>query len=753
MASCDLHVHSIHSTDSGNYALRRARLGESFTSPERIYDTCVARGMSLVTISDHNTLEGALRIAERPGAFLSVEVTTCLPEDETPLHVLVWNLSEGDHRDLQPFRGSVYELVGFLNERRLPHALAQPLYRRGAALTASHVERMMLLFATWEGRNGARPRSSNELACRLAAAVSPAYVAKLADRHGIAPLHAGRIGLSAGSDDHGALDIATTWTEAGGEEVDAFLASVTAGEGTPVGEHGSTLKLAHAVGALGLNAYRRDGRRLPPFIEETVVPLFGGAAEVSHRHENITAAAAAAARLLGERARAGGLGLDALPTAGTRIGSLLLAGSLELPYLASMRHHGGTRADVEPLEAAFFGVKAPGGEPRSLVFTDTFSETNGVAGTMRRLALAAAEGEISLAVATADPTARDAPGLVRLEADWSLPLPGYERLALNFPLLTTVLARVEAEQPDLIHVATPGPIGLCGLAAAKLLGLPLVGSYHTELGPCALHLTRDAVVADAFSLYVDWFYRQCGTVLAPTRAVAERLEQRRLSAAVGIWGRGVDTDLFTPERRSDELRASLLRGGETLVLSVGRLSDEKRLDVLIDAFAALQPRGGGLTLVIAGDGPSRERLERRAPPSVRFLGELRGEELARLYASADLFCFPSTTDTFGQVLLEAGASGLPVIAARAGGASELVDDGASGLLVSPDDPLALADAVGALAGSTSRRRSYGARARELATERTWTRSLAELRAAYAATLSTAPNDADAQVRNASRLAV
>ena len=117
VSRCDLHVHSIHSTDSGNYALRRARLGESYTSPERVYRDLPCARDDAVTITDHNTVEGALRIAHEPDTFLSVEVTTRFPEDDVPLHVLVWNLTEQDHRDLQPYRPSVYELVRFLRER------------------------------------------------------------------------------------------------------------------------------------------------------------------------------------------------------------------------------------------------------------------------------------------------------------------------------------------------------------------------------------------------------------------------------------------------------------------------------------------------------------------------------------------------------------------------------------------------------------------------------------------------------------
>jgi glycosyltransferase involved in cell wall biosynthesis len=726
MAACDLHVHSIYSTDSGNYALRRARLGESFTPPERIYETCLARGMSFVTISDHNTLDGALRIADRPNTFLSVEVTTRFPEDDVPLHVLVWGLSEEDHRDLQPLRPSVYELVAFLRERRRTHALAHPLFRMGAPLTASHVERMMLLFEVWEGRNGARPATSNDLACRLAKAVSVEYLAKLSERHGIDVGHRGHIGLTGGSDDHGAIDIATTWTVAEGQTVDEFLQSVAGGVTEPLGEHGSTVKLAHAVGSLALHAYRRDGRELPPFLRERVAPLFDEVIDVERRHDEIKRVSAEAERLLGERARAGGVGLDVLPTVGHRLGLLLLAGTLEVPYVASMRHFEGTRRDAAEIERAFFGLNHPAREPRSLVFTDTFHETNGVAGTMRRLAAAAALGELPLSVVTGGPQRSERPGLIEIESDWSLQLPAYDRIELQFPTVTAVLSKVEEQEPDLIHVATPGPIGFCGLIAAKLFGLPLVGSYHTELGPYALHLTRDALVADTFSLYVDWFYRQCTRVLSPTHAIASRLEASGLHGRVGVWGRGVDHELFTPARRSDELRGELLRGGDLLLLSVGRVSEEKRLGILLDAFARVRRDAPGARLAIVGDGPAREKYEELAGPGISFLGELHGPSLADVYANADVFCFPSTTDTFGQVLLEAGASGLPVVAAAVGGATELVENGTTGLLVPPDDPHAFADAVTTFALCPSARVAMGEHAREAALGRSWERSLDEL---------------------------
>ena len=727
---CDLHVHSVRSTDSGNYALRRARLGESYTPPEAVHDTCLRRGMTLVTISDHNTVEGALRIADRPHTFLSVEVTTRFPEDDVPLHVLVWNLTEQDHRDLQPYRPSVYELVDFLRERCLVHALAHPLYRMGAPLTMSHVERMMLLFSVWEGRNGARPESSNTVAAALAESVTPALLERLAEQHGLAPRHAGRIALTAGSDVHGALDIATTYTEAAGSTVEEFLAAVAAGGGAMAGEHGSSVKLAHAVGALALNAYRESGRSLPALIDMQVASLFDGRDDGPERHDRIVAATSLVARSLSDGARRGALDLDALPTFGARLGTLLLAAAIEAPFVGAVRHHAETRVGVRELQQelrrSLLGSDELVREPHALVFTDTFAETNGVAGTMRLLASAAHHGELPLQVVSCGAAA--SAGLVSFPPDWSFPVPGYEALDMRVPSLTQALAFVEREQPEAIHVATPGPVGLCGLAAAKTLGLPLVGSYHTELGPYALHLTRDLLVADAFDRYVEWFYRQCALVLGPTTAVADALAQKGMTTSV--WGRGVDTERFTPERRDEALRARLLGDGNVLLLFVGRLSSEKRIEVLLEAFARLHTSMPGARLVLAGEGPGRAAFEAQAPPATTFLGELHGDELATLYASADAFCFPSTTDTFGQVLLEAAASGLPAAAAAAGGALELVHDGRTGLLAPPGDAIALAAAIRELSAFPERRRRFGEAARAAALDRTWARSFGELTHAY-----------------------
>ena len=541
--------------------------------------------MDLVTISDHNTLEGALRIADRPGAFLSVEVTTRFPEDDTPLHVLVWNLSEEDHRDLQPLRGSVYELVGFLARARArPRARPPALPHGGGADRLARRADDAALRRSGRGRNGARPRSSNELACRLAAAVGPGV-----PRQARRPPRASSPRTAAGSGSAAAPTItARSTSPPPGPRRPASDAGRLPRRGRVRGGRrrtGSTARRSSSPtpsGALALNAYRPDGRELPrvPRRRRSRRSSTGGGEVAAPPRGDHRRRRARSPACWASAPAQGGLGLDALPTAGRahRLARCSRA-RLELPYLASMRHHVGTRADVEPLAAAFFGPSRRAqraARPRLHRHLQRDQRRRGHDAPARR---SRGRGR-DRARRSPPPTRRRSDGAGRRSGSRptgrcrSRPT---SASSLNFPLLTKVLARVEAEEPDLIHVATPGPIGLCGLAAAKLLGLPLVGSYHTELGPYALHLTRDAVVADAFSTSTSTGSTASATACSrrPARSPSA-LEQRRPRRRASGSGAAASTrPLFAPERRAETLRASLLGGGETLA-ALGRPASRTR---------------------------------------------------------------------------------------------------------------------------------------------------------------------------------
>jgi glycosyltransferase involved in cell wall biosynthesis len=261
---------------------------------------------------------------------------------------------------------------------------------------------------------------------------------------------------------------------------------------------------------------------------------------------------------------------------------------------------------------------------------------------------------------------------------------------------------------------------------AKLLGLPLAGSYHTELSAYArIRASRDVghLVEGALST----FYGACDVVLSPSAASDARLAELGVSA-VGRWDRGVDVSRFSPTLRA---RAG---DGRVRVLYAGRLTREKGVDLLASAFLAARARDPRLELVLAGGGPEEDALRARLRGAATFLGWLEGEALARAYADADLFLFCSRTDTFGQVVLEAQASGLPVVAVNAGGPAELVEDGRSGVLchASAAD---LAAAVAGLAAAPRARERLARGGLAAVRERTWEASLAALGAGWGRALA------------------
>jgi glycosyltransferase involved in cell wall biosynthesis len=313
-------------------------------------------------------------------------------------------------------------------------------------------------------------------------------------------------------------------------------------------------------------------------------------------------------------------------------------------------------------------------------------------------------------------------------------VPFYPGLSIGVPSLPVAvqaLAGLNGGGYDVIHVCSPGPAGVCGALVARALGLPLVGSYHTELTAYAGLRSGERRIADAMALAVSAFYHACDTVLSPSPASDDAL------AALGMppervlrWDRGVDTERFDPALRDQ----SLLPGAINVLYS-GRITAEKGAELLADAFLLARESEPALHLVLAGGGPEQERVRERLGEHASFLGWLDGEELASAYASADVFLFPSATDTFGQVILEAQASGVPTVALARGGPLSLIEDRVSGLLCEPD-ARCVAAAVVELARSPLLREHLAVGALRSARTRTWEQTLRRLAAGYERALGT-----------------
>ncbi|MFD0313669.1 glycosyltransferase family 4 protein [Streptomyces flavalbus] len=291
----------------------------------------------------------------------------------------------------------------------------------------------------------------------------------------------------------------------------------------------------------------------------------------------------------------------------------------------------------------------------------------------------------------------------------SLPLPGYPQVRVALPSRRLAAALIE-HRADVVHLASPFILGVRGMAAAARLGIPAVAVYQTDLAGYA----RTYVGAGEAAAWrrIRSVHSAADRTLAPSSASLGDLEAHGVPR-VRLWPRGVDTDRFRPDRRDAALRRELAPNGELIVGYVGRLAPEKHIDLLAGACAL-----PGVRVVVVGDGPSRPGLEEALPGAV-FLGRRGGDDLARIFASLDLFVHTGPFETFCQTVQEAMASGVPVVAPAVGGPLDLVDHGRTGLLVPPGDADAVRDAVAALAADPALRAAYGTAARATVEGRTW----------------------------------
>ena len=285
----------------------------------------------------------------------------------------------------------------------------------------------------------------------------------------------------------------------------------------------------------------------------------------------------------------------------------------------------------------------------------------------------------------------------------SVPFFLYQDVQWAFPRLREVVADLARFRPDVVHLATEFALGLAGLKAARRLGLPIVASAHTDYEKYAQRYGVDWAIRAGWH-YLRWFYDQAHCVLCPSRIYEEQLHSRGVTHT-GIWSRGVDPAHFHPRFRSEAYRRSLgLDPSDLLVTYIGRIAREKNLALLLEAWDMLAPHRGSAKLALVGRGPLEDEIRRREIPGVHVTGLMHGLELSAAYASADIFAFPSATETFGNSLLEAMGSGLPSLVAAAGGVLEFAQHGENAWLVAPNSASAIAEGLRRLMEDSSLRR-------------------------------------------------
>jgi glycosyltransferase involved in cell wall biosynthesis/predicted metal-dependent phosphoesterase TrpH len=739
----DLHCHSSASEVSRLGVQHALGLPECATPPEEVYELAKRRGMDFVTITDHDTIAGVLEIADRPDVFVSVELTAGFPGEAQGVHVLCWGITPDDHEWLQRNSDDVEACAEYLHGNSIACALAHPFYAVAAPLEVRHRRRLAGLFPVWETRNGARAPELN----------SPAAV--YIETHGGAGV--------GGSDDHAGVDVGRTWTETPPASTpEAFLRLLRRGEAVARGDQGSAAKWAHAamalaVRALGLSA-QTDGGPDPRAVFRMVERVLS---------ESDARSGALAADLGPADARA--LLHAWLASLDLRMsGSELLAwmqddgfGHSALFRTARRRHEHRLREAVEAVVAAAQPADSPAplaerlgppagelfsacvpavpyaasvallgrekgklvgrdGEPRRVALVaDGIGGLHGVTHTLEQIRERGVPG-FEVEVIGTDPNVDR-----RLSAVADVEIPFYAGLRVGVPSLPAMVDALAEGRYDLVHLCSPGPAGVAASLIARTMELPLVGSYHTELGAYAGLRSGDLWLRAGIDTALAAFYGLCSVVLSPSDPADESVRALGVPASrIARWDRGVDSSRFDPG-----LRVPPPRPGQLTVLYAGRLTREKGVDLLAEAFLRASARDPRLRLVLAGGGPEEEGLRERLGEHATFLGWLRGDALARAYASADIFFFASTTDTFGQVILESQASGVPVLAVAEGGPGTLIDDRRTGLL-RPADPETLATALCELAAAPALRRRLAAAALEEVRGRTWEQALERLAEGY-----------------------
>ena len=787
MSRCDLHIHSRYSARSEEWLFRRFDFPDSYSDPKTLYEQLVGHGMDHVTITDHDTIEGCLQIADLPRTFISEQVTTYFPHDTCKLHILVWGISEQQHRNIEAVRDNIIELQRYLQMAQVTHAVAHPLYSVNGKLEACHLEQLILLFKHFEGINGLRDALLSDLAQTLFEQLTPDKIDAFANCHNLAPTHAEpwKKVFVGGSDDHGGQFVASAFTETpAADSAERFLEFVRSGDCSVRGYGGTPLILSHGFyntvacfiqdrfheklgpgAALLEKMFSRfmEGRapteftlkektefivqgvlsgKIFEFVKPANVSLWNELSGYFARPE-VKAKLAAHLDKVSEPERrtflmanmvAEQLAFRFFNKFVQQIGSGNMVESMQAlsaiapilviltPYIYGFHSQAPSRKWLRSIFKELTGTVPIALQNRKRAwFTDTLEDVNGVATTIRKMTAAGAVAGKELVVVTSrgnqqisDIPIKNFPPIGEFE------LPEYELQKLSFPPILQMLDYIQREKFTEIIISTPGPVGLTALLAAKMLNLQTSGIYHTDFPQYIRILTEDSFLESMAWRYMHWFYGQLDTVFVNSEEYRQSWIKHGFDPAkLKILPRGLDTELFHPARREPEFFEKFgEHNGEIRLLYVGRISREKDLDLLAAAYRRLRDEGLPVQLFVVGHGPYSEAFAKSLPEAI-FTGYLTGNELAAAYASADIFVFPSTTDTFGNVILEAQACGLPVVVSDSGGPKELVQDTANGLITKSHDEEDFARAIRALVTNPALRERMGKSARNSVIDRSW----------------------------------
>jgi len=740
MKRVDLHVHSEYSKRATEWFLKKLGAQESYTRLEEVYRQAKAAGMDFVTVCDHNSIEGGLRLVrEHPqDTFVSVEVTTYFPENGCKVHVLVFGLNSEQWEQINRIRDNIYHLRDYLKQENLAHSVAHATYSINRKLNRGILEKLILLFDVFEGINGARNRMNSEIWMQILTNLTSEKIDELRVKHKIEPFSNTPWikGFTGGSDDHAGLFIGQTYAKASARTVGEFLQKVRDKKSTCGGRCSdyksmvfsiykivceySMNKAQHPSGgfwmllnkvlfenkalsfkewlAMKRLKFRRRGqaRAYQRFLEDFLQMASPNSGLTMD--QKIDRTYYGLATLLDDffKIIITSIGKNIKTGSTTKLIRNLSAGLsamfVTVPFFSALKHLFMDRDMILQMKVDFVGPEPVSGR-RILWFSDTINDLNGVTVTLRRFIQSAHENDlpVDLVVSTPQLTVPEGlpPNVINLPCIQSFTPDFYPAYTMHIPSLLKSIEIIHNAQPTEVIISTPGPVGLVGLVAAKLLGIKCTGIYHTDFSYQASLILDDDTIVGVIKSYLQWVYSFQDEIRVPSRRYFDVLEERGYDRSrMKILQRGFD--LAPADKKNAcvaDLRESLKLADGVTLLWAGRVSKDKRVDFLADIYKRLAQGLVPFNLVIAGDGPYLRELEWQLASweRVKFTGRLAHDELMALYEMADLFVFPSTMDTFGMVVLEAQISGLPALVTDIGGPQELIRDGETGFVLPADD--------------------------------------------------------------------
>ncbi len=732
MVKIDLHVHSKFSKHPSEWFLQRLGTAESYTEPDTIYKMLIEREMDFITITDHNQIKGALYLKNLypEKVITGVEATAYFPEDGCKVHILIYDITEEQFKEINILRNNIYELRDYIKKNNLAYSVAHATFSVDGKLKVEHLEKLILLFDVFESINGARSKKHNEYWTKILKCLTPEDIEKLYNKHKIDPISNNPWikGFTGGSDDHAGIFLGRTYTEVEANTKEEFIARLKDKKTLAGGRHNDFLGLSFAIYKIAyefsnsknkikiksifntLNSIVFEKRRMS-LSEKIKLKIYNyrkkdkikkifvsfiqklNQLNISENdldkkldfiYEDIIRISDELIKTVFYSVRNGMKKADLYKVL-KGVSLALPATFLITPFLSAFKHLFSNLDLIFQLNQNL-GKDSLIKNKKILWFTDTINDLNGVSTTLKTIGHVSHKMNKDLKIISSlmkeeiDETLP--PNFINIEPIFGFKLPFYEKLKIKIPSFLKALKIIYDYQPDEIYISTPGPVGLLGLLSSILLSVNSTGIYHTDFYMEAKHIVKEEGIENLVESYVKWFYNNMTTIKVPTKEYLTILSDRGYTKPMEVFERGIVFSDFASNKKVSKIKKEKYN-----FIYVGRISKDKGLEFLENIHKKLYSEFKNFTFTIVGDGPYLKEMKERTRryKNINFTGQIEHSKVPDLLMDADLFLFPSTTDTFGMAVLEAIVCGVPCIVSDIGGPKEIVLKTGGGLVAKAYD--------------------------------------------------------------------